>query len=189
MKECMEAIGQLRKDMCYRNIFCDHVRPGRAVAAEYLDTKGTIHKKTYAEYSRLVRRAAFGLQKRLPDMQGRYVGIKLENTAMWPVAFWGTLMAGMKPLLLDVRAKEENTVYLLEQADAVAIITEQEFSDTRFKVLDQERFMAEEPPQDFEETMGRRNRCCVRRGRPRMPGYMFTMGRRCQIRSPVRSIF
>lgn len=151
MRECLEMIERLREDLSYRNIFAIMCAQGNRVAAEYLDAKGTVHKRTYAEYGTMVRRAAFSLQKRLPEMQGRYVGIKLENTAFWPVALWGTLMAGMKPLLLDVRGKEDTTVYLLEQADAAAIITEQEFSDPRFKVLGKDQIMAEEPPQGWEE--------------------------------------
>ena len=53
------------------------------------------------------------------------VGLKLRNCPEWPFIFWGILMSGYIPFLIDAKLPKENTETLLAQSHAVAIITQE----------------------------------------------------------------
>lgn len=92
------------------------------VAAEYIDNR-LIKQITYAEYEIMTRSAAYQIARQIGAYrQNCFVGLKMDNNPYWPVLFWGILMAGYKPLLLDFRLDESATRHLLAEAGAAAII-------------------------------------------------------------------
>lgn len=92
------------------------------IAAEYIENR-LIKQITYAEYEKKTRSAAYQIAGEIGAYrQNCFVGLKLDNNPYWPVLFWGILMAGYKPLLLDFRLDEPTTRHLLAEAGAAAII-------------------------------------------------------------------
>ncbi len=69
---------------------------------------------------------------------GTVVGLKLKNSAKWPVFFWAILMTGHTPLLINAALQNENTQNLLTQAKAKSIITNDDgaYSVPSFRVND-----------------------------------------------------
>lgn len=123
MKECFDILDRLHSNYSYQNIYQILESYGAKTSAEYLDEQDNIVKVSYADMCAQVRTAAGELGRTLRE-PGSFVGLKLENSPVWPVMFWATLMAGYCPLLLDVRGEPKTTLHLLDQAGAVAVITE-----------------------------------------------------------------
>jgi len=124
MKECMRTLEKLSGALSYENIFSILCGYGDKHASEYLDEDGRPQAVSYAQYARRVRAAAGSFSVRLAGRQGSFVGLKMKNSPNWPTVFWGLLMAGFKPLLLDARGEKAVSAYLLAQAGACAIVTE-----------------------------------------------------------------
>jgi len=117
-----QAIQILHEEYSFRNIFNLAGRYEDAIAAEYLE-QWHIEQITYAEYAGMTRAAAYRIRQ---VVGGHYpegfIGLKLDNCPQWPTLFWGILMAGYKPVLLDFRLDGQATSELLAEAGAVAVI-------------------------------------------------------------------
>ena len=92
-------------------------------SAQY-DYNGEIRYITFREYDRRIRHAAAGLQKMLgvPE-SAQFVGIRLDNSKDYFTVFWGVVMAGYQPVLMDFRSDEKQVQHLVRQTNAVAVIT------------------------------------------------------------------
>lgn len=55
--------------------------------------------------------------------EGSVVGLKCANNPNWPLLFWGILMNGCTPFLIDAKLPKENTENVLREAKAVALIS------------------------------------------------------------------
>lgn len=98
---------------------------GENIALLHDRPDGATERVTYTAFAGRVACVAQRLLTLLgPHAQGRFVGLHLDNSPEWPTLFWGLLMAGHRPLLLDFRATEEAVRALLREAQAVAVITE-----------------------------------------------------------------
>jgi len=98
--------------------------PNRIAFVHHEDT-GNIRQYTYAQYDRL----SHGCANKLSVLFKRFekdtvIAIKLKNTPAWVFIFWGVLMCGHRPLLIDSKLSKENTENLLKQSNAVGIITD-----------------------------------------------------------------
>jgi len=119
-----KALEMLKKDYSYQNIFRIMCSNGGKTAAEYLEN-GQIKTVTYQQYEGIVRSAAKNLSEILnKEDADTYVGIKMENSPLWPAIFWAIMMSGYKPLLVDIRSDDQATAHVLHQSGAKAIITE-----------------------------------------------------------------
>lgn len=113
---------KLDKDSSFKSIFEVISSHQSKIAAEYIDNR-LIKQITYAEYEKKTRSAAYQIAREIGTYrQNCFVGLKIDNNPHWPVLFWGILMAGYKPLLLDFRLDEPMTNHLLAEAGAVSII-------------------------------------------------------------------
>ena len=92
-------------------------------ASQWLDESGSVVSVSFREMNENVKNMAAFLLKRLGDRQkGRFVGLSMENCHLWQVCFWGLLMAGFRPVLIDVNQKEEMLDYIIESAGLAAIL-------------------------------------------------------------------
>ncbi len=86
-------------------------------------------KKTlkYKDYYKEVLKYASSLSKELNDIEkDSFVALKMANSIKWPLLFWGLLASGYKPLLINSILDKEATEKLLKEADAKAIIINEE---------------------------------------------------------------
>lgn len=63
-----------------------------------------IEKLSYLECKENIIKTAIYFEKLLCDYRkGSFVGLLMENSINWIYSFWGLLMAGYKPMLLNLR--------------------------------------------------------------------------------------
>ena len=161
-KDCLEVLQKLSRDYSYRNIFDIMMGYGNATAAEYLDAQDEIAKLTYRETGQEARNAAAALLEAVDEPKGSFIGLKMENSPHWPSVFWGILMAGFQPVLLDVRAEPEATLNLLDQAGAVGIITEEDAGEyLGYEVLRLESLLEKQAAPDFAPDWADRVALCT----------------------------
>ena len=97
----------------------------KIVYAEYYDENGRHKEIRYEDFrSRCFVFASqiAALTRDLP--KGSVVGLKLKNGPEWAMVFWGILMNGFVPFLMDARATGEASDHFLEQAGAKAVIAD-----------------------------------------------------------------
>ena len=141
-KECQQFIDQyktlMNTSMTMRDIYetftSAHLHEKCCI---YFDEDDKIRSYTYAKYKDNV----WFLAKRLSTIfsgipAGSIVGLKLKNSPIWPLMFWAILMTGHPVLLIAANLKHENAENLLRDANAKAIIAneEEEYSVPSFRV-------------------------------------------------------
>ncbi len=95
----------------------------------YFDESGKAISKTYEDLKNRVFLTASKLSNLLSNIARKtVVGIKLKNSPRWQIIFWALLMSGHIPLLIDAKLAKENTNNLLSQANAKALIANDEES-------------------------------------------------------------
>ena len=92
-------------------------------AAQWLDESGNIVSVSFRSLNENVKNMAGFLTKKLGERQrGCFVALAMENSLLWQVCFWALLMAGYRPVLIDVNQKEEMLDYLIECAGIESIL-------------------------------------------------------------------
>lgn len=80
---------------------------------------------TYKEYKEKCYKFADSINNSLKDVEkGSFVALKATNSPKWTFVFWGLVIAGYKPILINPITLRKDTNYLLEQAGAKAIISD-----------------------------------------------------------------
>ena len=117
------GINKLNKEHTFANIFLVQKDYKNIVAFETFKNKKKV-KVTYKQYTSLALQKAHSLKRQLrhfPD--NTYVLLKHSNSVEWCVNFWGLLLAGYNPVLVDSRFTEEEVEYAINQTKALAIVT------------------------------------------------------------------
>ncbi len=116
-----------------KNIFevpFKYAKHAEAFIYENADGKTIILK--YSDYKSLCLKYAKCIQEALKDVKkGEFVGLKLSNSILWPLSFWGTLIAGYKPVVINSILNNEDSEKLLAESGSKAIITE---NDEKYSV-------------------------------------------------------
>ena len=100
-------------------------RNKKNVVAEYLNIKGKVKSYKYKDFDQHARYIGASIDRLLKE-EGKHkvVILKVSNNPHWGEIFYGILMAGYIPLLLDARNQKEGTENLIKQSEAVAIISD-----------------------------------------------------------------
>lgn len=122
---CLQCLDKMEKELSYVNIFDIYCNHGDKPSIQYTLDK-EIKIITYAQFENVVTHIANKLIDKLGDSSKGFVAIKVDNAPEWPGLFWGVLMAGYKPFLIDFRHGAELTQFFIDQAKAVAMITTEE---------------------------------------------------------------
>ena len=120
-----EAKQLLNTDKQMKDIFESLKRNGNNRAVEFFNDRGKI--KHY-NYHKLIKNA-YAFASILKDILGDQkptgpIVLKAANSPHWIELFWAILMCGFKPLLIDARTPKDNVINLVNQAKAVAIISD-----------------------------------------------------------------
>ena len=95
----------------------------KKVAALWIDDEEKECSRSFEQFDGDIRAVAALFRRRIgEENEGRFVALMMENRYHWSVAFWGLLMAGYKPMLLDVNHKEPMVRHLLSASGAVALV-------------------------------------------------------------------
>ncbi len=83
-----------------------------------------IHRTTYGEAQEEVERRAPHIRRIVGAPDGSKVGLYMENSPQWIVAFWAILRAGYCPLLLNTRFSFAATEDILTRYKVAAVVTD-----------------------------------------------------------------
>lgn len=96
-------------------------------AITYYDGSGTRKSYDYVTYNKKTKETAASLDAVLKDVEKHsVVALKIKNCPMWIHLFWGLLMSGYRPLLIDARLAYEKADEFIVQSQAKAIIVNEE---------------------------------------------------------------
>ncbi len=95
-------------------------------AITWINEKGKVVSYKYKKYKTYCFEYASKISQKLKDYPlDSVVALKFHNCPDWPLVFWGILMSGYIPFLIDAKLPKENTEVLLKESHAVAIITQE----------------------------------------------------------------
>ena len=101
-------------------------RHKREKALTWINEKGRPTSIKYKKYRSLCFEFGSRIYEHLKAIPSdSVVALKLRNCPDWPIVFWGLLMAGYIPFLIDAKLPKDNTEVLLQQSHAAAIITQE----------------------------------------------------------------
>lgn len=141
MGKLQTMLKKLEAEYSLKNIFTIMCANGKETAAEYM-LNDKIIGITYEQYETYIRAAATRVKQNIRRPKGEFVGLKMENDPLWPVAFWGLLMAGFQPVLIDYKSNEQATLHVLKQTGAKALITDLEMELSGIAVIKPENIVA-----------------------------------------------
>lgn len=122
-KETILNMQQLQKDYTFYNLFNIQACYKSKVAFETLNNNKKI-KVTYKEYTNQALQKAQAIKKQLKHIEkGSYIALKMPNSYDWALNFWGLILSGYNPVLLDARLSKEDVEYAIGQTNAKAICT------------------------------------------------------------------
>ncbi len=91
---------------------------------EYCD--GITVRTTYRELFEGSESVAKALSDLFPDSFGGFVAIRMDNSPLWVECFFGSLMAGLKPVLVNTRLDESAVEYTLQMTNALCVLCDKE---------------------------------------------------------------
>ena len=127
MGELKNVLQMLDREETFENIFLTMCSSKNAIAAEYLD-QGEVRRITYYDYEGMIGEAAHRIFNKIHRPYGSFIGLKLDNGPLWPIALWGILAAGFRPLLIDSKLDAFATKHVMNEAGATVLISESEVS-------------------------------------------------------------
>ena len=92
-------------------------------ASQWLDDSENIVSVPYRIFDENVKSMAAFFRKKFGEKKlDSFVGMSMDNCHLWQVCFWALLMAGYRPVLVDINLKEEMVDYIIENAGITAIV-------------------------------------------------------------------
>ena len=88
-----------------------------------------INKMSYKECKIECIKTALYLENQLSTLErNSFVGLMMENSIKWITTFWGLLMAGFKPVLLNLRLNDILLNEVIELTDLKYIVSDKEYN-------------------------------------------------------------
>lgn len=88
-----------------------------------------IKKVTYKDAKHQAIKMGCYLKKLLNDVpRDSFIGLMMENSPLWVATFWGLLMAGYKPMLINIRLGSELNNEIISMLDIKKVISDDDYS-------------------------------------------------------------
>ena len=116
-------------DRDFRSIFDLMCREKENIFCERLNGYSIV-KTTYAQFRERTQQAAGRLKALLSSYKGEMVGLYMQNSEQWLETFWGLLMIGCKPLLLNTRMSQPLLMEVLADYKIGAVVCDRDLSQT-----------------------------------------------------------
>ena len=117
-------VAALEKDPSFRNMFRHMATYGNETAAELTQKDGSLAVRSYNEYNRMAGMVCGNMQRSGKFKAGDTVGLIYDTCMDWPVLFWGILMAGGTPLLLNPAMDKKQLKAIMKEAGANSYVAE-----------------------------------------------------------------
>ncbi len=118
--------GLINSDYSFQGIYKIIHNQSERIFCEYMNGY-TISKITYKECDELCKKNANFLLSNIEEKTGAFVGIMMRNSIEWIISFWGLLMAGYKPMLLNDRLPQSINEYICNKLNIKTILTTEEY--------------------------------------------------------------
>ena len=105
----------------YRQIITNN---RKNVYAEYFNLNNKIKHYKYQKMDANVKRYAAFLRNKVKASDNSRIILKMANSPAWGEMFWAILMSGFVPVLIDAKTPRDNVENLAKQANAVALISD-----------------------------------------------------------------
>lgn len=102
---------------------------------EYLENF-KVREVSYADFAEYVCKTASFLKGKLVTETGSFVAVFMKDSPNYLAVFWGLLMSGYKPLLLNVRLSSETNRKVLEMCNCNAVVADCDVSLLGVSVVD-----------------------------------------------------
>lgn len=90
----------------------------------YEDENNKTQKVTYKQFDGIAMQYAFALKNKLTCPQGSFVALKMNNSPKWAYTFWGLLIAGFHPVMINPILPKEDVKRLLNESGAKALVSD-----------------------------------------------------------------
>ncbi|MBQ8001500.1 MAG: AMP-binding protein [Ruminococcus sp.] len=97
---------------------------------EYRD--GDTIRTTYSELFAGAESVAKGLSDLYPDSFGCFIAIRMDNSPLWVECFFGALMAGLRPVLINTRLNEPSVEYTLSVTNALCVLCDNDTDKEKY---------------------------------------------------------
>ena len=91
----------------------------------YEDEHNKVKKVKYSEFESICRKYAFAFEKALDYPKGSFIALKMNNSPKWAYTFWGLVIAGYSPIMINPILRSDDTNRLIKESDAKAVINDQ----------------------------------------------------------------
>lgn len=89
-------------------------------------TGGFETQTTYKGFFELCESIAGALSNRFKGKEGSCIALRMDNSVLWCACFFGVLMAGFKPVLINTRLDEESIAKAVESTGCICVIADNE---------------------------------------------------------------
>ena len=90
----------------------------------YEDDKGKTQKVTYKEFEKIAKQYGYALSKRLNCEKGSFVVLKMNNSPKWAYTFWGLLIAGFNPVMVNPITLKSDVNRLIKESGAKVVLSD-----------------------------------------------------------------
>ena len=97
----------------------------------YEDDNNKTKKVTYSQFEKIAKQYAFYFKNNLNCPKDSFVALKMNNSPKWVYTFWGLLIAGFNPIMINPASLNGDVARLINESGAKAIVSD---SDTDFGI-------------------------------------------------------
>lgn len=90
----------------------------------YEDEKGKTKKINFVEFGEISKQYAYYFKNNLKCPQGSFVALKMNNSPKWIYTFWGLLIAGFNPIMINPITLKSDVARLIKESNAKAIVSD-----------------------------------------------------------------
>ena len=90
----------------------------------YEDDKGKTQKVTYKEFEKIAKQYGYALSKRLNCEKGSFVVLKMNNSPKWAYTFWGLLIAGFNPVMVNPITLKSDVNRLIKESGTKVVLSD-----------------------------------------------------------------
>ena len=90
----------------------------------YEDEKSKTKKVSYSSFRNISKQYGFALKNAIKCEPGSFVALKMNNSPKWAYVFWGLLIAGFNPIMINPITLKDDVKRLLIESGAKTLISD-----------------------------------------------------------------
>ena len=90
------------------------------------DENGKTKKVTYKEFEKIAKQYAFYFKNKISCPKDSFIALKMNNSPKWVYAFWGLLIAGFCPVMINPISINSDVSRLIKESGSKALISDKD---------------------------------------------------------------